>query len=453
MSAVAHVLPADLPGTLVVRGDLRSQTGWSRATRALVKLMQPHFGCVFGIDLHYSSSVSVMPAPFRMIGERDIDLLIEAHVELTLLNMCLPHEFRFVPNAHNIGYFFWETDKPPVGWGWTELAGLMDQIWVPTDWQRNIVAEWMRNAGCASDIRVVPWPHETPDTPAPRADRAPRLAVHRILTAAELEHLAAIEETCEARLRIPRFGPRIARGGQRHRKHTVLDGTTFELDLGAPPGPLAFAVQTDVPRKGLPVLISEWLRFHCTYPDAILLLKLSSIDVSKDRTVLHTWLSRTVRRLNTSSAVPAGGILVCYDRLTDAALAACYRAATVFVSASFGEGFGGPIVESLIAGTLPLIPMHTACVGLLPKDYPFLVESRPIIGKLAGELPLYPPAGSWHVAVEGDIARRLSELFSVAPEVRSQVLRACQQHLRDTFGADVVAPLVASALSALEKTA
>jgi len=415
--------------------------------------MQPHFECVFGIDLHYSPIVSVLPAPFRLIGERDIDLLTEANVKLTLLNMCLPHEFRFVPDAHNIGYFFWESDKPPPSLGWTELAGLMDQIWVPTDWQREIVADWMRRVDRGTDVRVVPWPQETAEIPAASSDWAPRLAVHRILTTVELEHLAPTEEACEARQRVPRFGPRIAAGVQRRRKHMVLDGTACELDLATPRASLAFAVQTDVPRKGLPVLIAEWLQFRSNCPDAILLLKLSSIDVTKDRTTLHTWLSRIVRRLSASIGVPDDGILVCYDRLTDATLAACYRAATTFVSASFGEGFGGPIVESLIAGTLPLMPAHTACAGLLPEDYPFRVESRPVIGKLVGELPLYPPAGSWHVAVEGAIARRLSELFSTAPEMRSQVLRACQQHLRDAFGADVVAPLVASALSALENPA
>ena len=453
MSATAHVPAANSAGTLVVRGDLRSQTGWSRATRALVKLMQPHFGCVFGIDLHYSPVVSVLPAPFRLIGERDIDLLTEAHVKLTLLNMCLPHEFRFVPDADNIGYFFWETDKPPAGAGWTELAGLMDQIWVPTDWQRKIVMEWMRQVGRDTDVRVVPWPQETPDIPAAPSDWAPRLAVHRVLGTAELEQLAMTEETCQARQRVPRFGPWIVAGAQRRLRHRVLDGTACELNLGAPPGALAFAVQTDVPRKGLPVLISEWLQFRRTFPDAILLLKLSSIDVFKDRTALHIRLSRMVHRLSASAGGPDDGIFVCYDRLTDATLAACYRAATAFVSASFGEGFGGPIVESLIAGTLPLMPAHTACAGLLPEDYPFRVESRPVIGKLVDELPLYPPDGSWHVAVEGAIARRLCELFSATPETRSGVLLTCQQHLRDAFGADVVAPRVASALSALENAA
>lgn len=432
---------------LIVRGDLRSHTGWSRATRAIVDLLRPYFSAVFGIDLHFSPARSDLPAPFRLIRERDIDLLADAGSQLTVLNMCMPHEFRHVPHAHNIGYFFWETDKPPVDWGWIEFCGLMDQLWVPTDWQRAVVASWLPDNG-AKDIRVIPWPHEICEE---SKEPSQGVNVHRILTHAELDDVGVQEEAIEARGHIPLIGARaIARGREQYQK-MVLTETACALDLADPPGPIVFAVQTDVPRKGLAVLLSEWLQFRCSHPDVVLLLKLSSIDVDKHTATLHSWLSHMVRSARNRTIASGDGIFACYEHLSDLSLATCYRASLCFISATYGEGFGGPIVESVAAGTLPVVPTHTACAALLPDGYPFGIETNPVVGKLAGELPIYPASGRWHVPIEGAIAGQLSQLFSTNSAMRTYWLQACRRHLRATLAPDVVTPRIADALLALER--
>jgi hypothetical protein len=38
---------------LIVRGDLQSETGWARATHALLDVISSEFTAVFGVDLHY----------------------------------------------------------------------------------------------------------------------------------------------------------------------------------------------------------------------------------------------------------------------------------------------------------------------------------------------------------------------------------------------------------------
>jgi glycosyltransferase involved in cell wall biosynthesis len=233
----------------------------------------------------------------------------------------------------------------------------------------------------------------------------------------------------------------------------VLSETSCVLDLANTPGPLVFALQTDVPRKGLAVLICEWLQFRRSRSDAVLLLKLSSIDVTKDTAALHAWLSRQIRDARRRFGAPDDGIFVCYEHLNDFSLTACYRAASAFISATFGEGFGGPIVESVLAGALPVVPTHTACAALLPDNYPFAVETDPVVGKLVGELPIYPASCRWQVPVDGAIAHRLSLLFSADLETRTHWLQACRDHLRISLSPDVVAAKIAHALLALEQNA
>jgi glycosyltransferase involved in cell wall biosynthesis len=436
--------------TLIVRGDLRSQNGWSRATRALVDLLRPHFVCVFGIDLHFSPSRSILPAPFHLIRENDIDLLIDVGARPTLLNLCLPHEFRHVPGARNIGYFFWESDKPPAGWNWIEFCSLMDQLWVPTDWQREVVTSWLPR-GNRADIRVIPWPHriykENRQSPGPPLC----LNVHRALSSAELCRVEVQEETIEARSRIPWLGRHVAIPSRRRYQAIVLSETCCALNLANTPGPLVFALQTDVPRKGLAVLISEWLQFRRSRSDAVLLIKLSSIDVTKDTAALHVWLSRQIRDARLRIGAPDDRIFACYEHLNDFSLTACYRAASAFISATFGEGFGGPIVESVLAGALPVVPTHTACAALLPDKYPFAVETDSLVGKLVGQLPIYPASGRWHVPVDGALARQLSLLFSADHETRAHWLQLCRNHLRIWLSPDVVASKIADALLALEQ--
>jgi glycosyltransferase involved in cell wall biosynthesis len=231
----------------------------------------------------------------------------------------------------------------------------------------------------------------------------------------------------------------------------VLSKTSCVLDLAKTLGPLVFALQTDVPRKGLPVLISEWLQFRRSHSDAVLLLKLSSIDVTKDKAALHVWLSRLIGNTRLRMDAPDDKIFVCYEHLNDLSITACYRAALAFVSASFGEGFGGPIVESVLAGALPVVPTHTACAALLPDGYPFAVETESVVGKLVGELPIYPASSEWHVPVDGALAHRLSLLFAADLEMRSHWSQLCRNHLRTSLSPDMVASKIADALLALER--
>jgi len=182
----------------------------------------------------------------------------------------------------------------------------------------------------------------------------------------------------------------------------------------------------------------------------LLLLKLSSIDITKRPATLHLWLSRLVRRANVQIGASGDGIVVSYDRLTDSTLLACYRAAIAFVSASYGEGFGGPIVESVLAGALPVVPTHTAYATLLPEGYPFCVASYQVVGRLVGALPLYPPSSTWHVPTDGAIAERLTKLFAADSTNRAEWLQTFRLHLRRTISPDVITSYIAAALSALD---
>lgn len=59
---------------------------------------------------------------------------------------------------YNIGYTTWETDKLPHGW--KDLCNVMDEIWVPSEWNKKV----FESSGVIRPIIVIPHVIEVPDT-------------------------------------------------------------------------------------------------------------------------------------------------------------------------------------------------------------------------------------------------------------------------------------------------
>lgn len=67
-----------------------------------------------------------------------------------------PH---FINNKkYNIGYTTWEADILPAGW--TDLCNKMDEIWVPSEWNKKVFA----NSGVTKPIHVIPHVVPIPNT-------------------------------------------------------------------------------------------------------------------------------------------------------------------------------------------------------------------------------------------------------------------------------------------------
>jgi glycosyltransferase involved in cell wall biosynthesis len=92
-----------------------------------------------------------------------------------------------------------------------------------------------------------------------------------------------------------------------------------------------------------------------------------------------------------------------------------YRRADAYVTASYGEGFGGPVVEALLAGTPVIAPRHTGLADLLPEGYPLVFGTDPLHVGLRGNPPVYPHAASWLVPRRGEIQRALDRFCAFGP--------------------------------------
>lgn len=87
----------------------------------------------------------------------------------SLIGRPLPYEIQVVhatpenyaplrdPSAYNIAYTTWETDKLPTGW--TDECNIMDEIWVPSNWNKEVFAR----SGVTRPIQVIPHILELPD--------------------------------------------------------------------------------------------------------------------------------------------------------------------------------------------------------------------------------------------------------------------------------------------------
>ena len=105
---------------------------------------------------------------------------------------------------------------------------------------------------------------------------------------------------------------------------------------------------------------------------------------------------------------PGDGVRIAYtfEDLEAAELRELHRLSDGYVTATYGEGFGGPVVEALILGrpvicAAPLQPRRPAAARATRLE----VEVRRRHVGLAGNSPIYPHASSWGLPVRGSLVR------------------------------------------------
>ena len=105
-----------------------------------------------------------------------------------------------------------------------------------------------------------------------------------------------------------------------------------------------------------------------------------------------------------------------------------FRRCDAFVSATFGEGFGGPIVEALQQGCPVIVPRHTGIVDLVAADYPLTIRTQSAIVGLMGGIPAYPPSSNWHIPVPGAISQKLQEFAAMPARTRAKIAMDARDH-------------------------
>lgn len=393
----------------IVRGDLRSQTGYSKALRALIAELRDHFDQILGVDLHFSITKSVEAFPHHILTDGEVDEMTTrmAGDRFTVLHFTTPDHFRPIRNAYNVGYFFWETDRFRPEFFWEHNIRLMDAMWLPNEFMVHVV----RKAGFDGPCKVLPWPHDF-DVELEQEAKPLPLSIECVVRRAS-GATALVKEEFEA----------VRRRSEK----------------------LYLSISTDVPRKGLPILIGEWLEYlQVRQKKSFLLVKVSSVDVTKSREALGEELLTIVNRfLNVTNEDVDIGFL--FGTLTETEINQLYRTADAYVTTTLGEGFGGPIVECLQQRQPFISPRHTSLEELISPDYSYILETVPAPLDLGTFLPVYSPSSTWHVAVKGSLVQRLQEMDSANGSELDQVINAARVHAAAFCGTARVAVLVAGA--------
>jgi hypothetical protein len=398
---------------LVLRGDLRSHTGYAKEARALAKLVPAPFRTI-GVDIHPDPADNKAEAGFPIVAEAEaLTQVVEHPRRAVVLHATSPDEFALWPNARNVGWPSWETDAVPYLRQWPLRIRLMDAIWAKT----GFMADFVRGAGYRGPVHSVPWPHEFTAIREPSADGGGDVVARYFDALADLRHP--------------------------HRPR-------FLSELRSDARVLFLAVQSMAPRKGLPLLLSEW-RAHVEDAGAgdILVLRLAFRHMMG---LAAEWEETFLDALGNAGFGRGARVRIAVipQALPEAELAGVYRIADALLSMSYGEGFGGPIVEALQHECPVIAPRHTGLRDLLPEDYPLAIASTRMAVALRGNLPNYPHSATWHIPQPGELCRKLGEFAAMSGPARRALMQDCRKHAMGFCWTPVVRQLLAAALDDLD---
>jgi glycosyltransferase involved in cell wall biosynthesis len=441
----------------IIRGDLGGRTGWGKAIRALASILQEYFDPVYAIDLYVRPAQLSARVDLPLVTDNDVAQIASAH-KLVLFNFCLPHEAILPSGCLWVNYFFFESDIFPVELDWTVRLDLHDQIWVPSDWQREVVCKYL--PGKSDRTFVVPWP-QVVDGKQPRMpSNIPAAAALGTTPLAKItatdNHWHTLVRSWLAKLPIGRR--LVLQSAQRmaRQKVEVLNASVVSVEeLFLRYEAVFLAIQTDTPRKGLPVLSAAWAN-HVQRANgrSCLLIKYMSINISKPTCDCHIEISATLngafRRVGASIDDDTHAYIV-HNYLSDDALEAIIQRSRAVVTATYGEGFGGSVVDAVRLGIPVITPRHTALTNLLPADYPYIVNALPFRGLLKGNLPVYSPSSQWYVPDARQLASKLDQLVAHSSSSHDPWNEAAQRQLFSFCGLDRVTASVQSALNQLVK--
>ena len=396
------------PTTVVVRGDLRSRTGYGKAARALAALLAERFE-VLGSDIHYNPHDAAEEFGHTIVSDAEMHRrALQSPGDLIVLHYTPPDRFVRVEGALNIGCFYWETGLLPRRAGWPDLLSMTDRMWAPTTFVREVLT----GAGYAGPISIVTWPHDF-DKPDPPADRA-------VTGKLRVWSLNRLHENGAAR--------------------TTLEQVRERASV------LFLAVQSLAPRKGLPMLLAAWRDFVRSTPsEPWLLLKLRFIHSQRSAASPHEHLSTLLTETGFKSGDPVR-IALLSDELTDLEMHSLYGTSDAFVTATYGEGFGGPVVEALAAHRAVVAPRHTGLADLLAPDYPFLADSEELALPLSGSLGVYPHASTWRLTSKASLQAALADCAEAGPEGRAAAAAAARDHAARFCSVPAVCAQLRSAL-------
>lgn len=391
------------PLIFAIRGDIISTTGYARAARALAEILAES-NRVLGVSLHEDPSDRSAIFPGELVSDGELRRIAEIN-PLLVVHHTTPDHSLPVPNAVNVGLFYWETDAIPRRLAWCEHIASMDTIWAPTQF----IADFIRQCGFEGDIPLIPWAHHF-DGP-------------------DASHIMTEDIAFDF---LPRLGSASGSDAELWQEGSLQQQRRSGHDVFV-------AIQSLAPRKGLPILINEWRRHVQATPgsSSLLLLKLTFRHAHGIGPDARQHLVNLLRRYGVPDNVPIRIGLIS-RLLNEDEMRHLTKGASAVVTCSYGEGFGGPIMEAINLGTPAIASRHTGLADLLPASHALQYASKRVRVQLRDLADVYPSSASWFVPEPGSLAGALAT-FSKMPEAqRARVVLEARNHAQEFCAVPVV---------------
>ena len=231
--------------TLVIRGDLASNFGYAKLLRALLPIFKRHFEKIYGVDIHYHENFANNNFDHQLIKDDQIEEILDSEFENNLIfHHTTPHNYKRVSNAINAAYFVWETDQAPLGSNLLVDFASVDIIFYSSPHLVSLLDKY----SFKGKKFYLPWPFDFS------------------------KEISFVE-------------------GKKLNLYDLYSGKSLRLtctDVNAIYGGYYLSVCSDAPRKGISLLLSEWVEYvNHSNKEFCLILKLSTFTFSKSKKRPH----------------------------------------------------------------------------------------------------------------------------------------------------------------------
>lgn len=408
----------------VIRGELNTHSGYSCALRDHAKAISLEFDSVYGLEITDLKMANKL-FPYLEITETELKKLLASKVDVTLIHYTNPTNFRRFACEKNVGLFYWESNLPSTDPSFLRMIKVMDEIWAPSMKVLNYVQAWI--PGLKTRLFHWPVPNRIRDNPtdAKILGFSLRDFENGIPTWLRLFSLF--------RKLIGKFRVALAFRAMRKFELILLNRRRRELPLQGHQRIFSNISQISS-RKAIPVLLSEWtIAMSESKRDDVLIIKLGKINIFEhDTDFIESQISAFVPivKKNLSAHQPLPNIYFVFDRISEDQKFALLSSSTMYISTSLNEGFGGPIVEAIQAGTLPLVGRDSISEDIVAPDYPYQLETSPTCLSMADMLCVYQYAAEWNLPSEGSLARQLAKFNQLSPQQIKDLQSYCEQVIK-----------------------
>lgn len=402
---------------LIVRGDLRSNNGYSRALRAHIALLTPFFEQINGVDIHFHPVVSKEKFSGAILaGDHEVEGLISASKdkEVWILNYSTPDNFIRHPRAKkNIGLFYWETDRLSSASNWDSYIHLMDEMWIPTTFN----GELLKNIRFAGSVHYVPWPQTVSKEMTEPCE----------LKKIEIKNTHNVFYFFRDVIRLIRIKPVLRIVDRMFQKnietHHSVDSRTLRKNYDR----IFLSVLQNAPRKGLSLTLTEWFQFKKKYSRhrTCLILKVNSLNIHESAIELHLNLQRMIADIGAQFGDVPSDIYVCTEKVPFSQIEELYSISDALLTTTLGEGFGGPMVEFGIRGKVVIAPLHSSLIDVLPVGWQFSLPSENVCLSIKDQLSCYSLSSKWGLIQKGSLAEKMQEFC----EADSSQLKVCEKQI------------------------